>query len=116
MYEGLSSSDIADILNIDRADVRRWVRHMKDMIKARYDGSDERLDDILYKKGVGLYCEKRDSIYSSLRYVKSPEGVKLSDIIKLVMKDYTYSEIGEKVGMTAKSVKDFLDKCSAITI
>lgn len=116
LSEGMTSTKISEELGIDRHDVRRWVRHMKDTIKASYEGSETTLSDVLYSGDDKLYKEKKDAMFSSFRYVTSEEGVRLSDIIKLVMKDYTYSQIGEKVGMSADSVKTFLDKCGSILV
>ena len=130
--DGYSIRDTADNLGLEPSDVRKAVRRFSGVAKRRYDGTGQTLADLIYDNDCLEYYVSRNNedykikqrirsditedVLPALRYIKDSDGVKLSDVVKLVIKGYTYKGIAEKYGVTEVSIKEFLDRCSMIIV
>lgn len=115
MYQdGYNAIDISESLGVPLSDVRAVRSKMKNIFKRRCQGTGQPLADILYGDESVLE-ERKDELMGTLCYVREG-GIKLSDVVKLVISGYSYKGIGEKLGATEGFVKYFLDKCSSMIV
>jgi DNA-directed RNA polymerase specialized sigma24 family protein len=114
--EGYTAKEVCEELKISSTDVRAVKNNMFGIFKRRCSGSEETLADVLYGNEDAL-DDRKDEIIGTLSYVRDPScGIKLSDVIKLVIKGYTYDKIGTTLGVSSTSVRSFLDKYSSMVI
>lgn len=114
--EGYSLSDIALISEVDRVELRQRLQNIKRVYYNRCEGTSVQISDILY--GDDELRERKKEDLMSIAYMIRDEitGVRLSDVVRLVLRDYSYQRISERLNMSIYDIQRFLSKYEAVRI
>ena len=114
--DGYSVSDISEICHIDRGSIKQKLQDIRSIYFNRCEGTSMLISEILYGDDDTLDKWKSHLLLVSSHIIDEITGVKLSDIIKLVIKDYSYKGIGEKLNISESDVRRFLTECEGVRI
>ena len=114
--DGYSASEISRISNIEAGEVRKRLQDIKSLYLNRCEGTSMTISDILYGDEETLESKKSLLLSVTSRIVDDITGTKLSDIIKLVLKNHSYKSIGECLNISEFDVRRFLTKYEEVLI
>lgn len=108
LSEGYPVKDISAALGVSAADIRVVRTKFKDIFKNRSNGESKTLEDVLYGDEESLNARK-DELVSALYYIQE-DGMRLSDVVSMIIDGYSYKSISAKLKKTERSIKWFLDR------
>ena len=114
--EGYTPADISLISYIDRRDIKQKLQDIKKVYYNRCEGTSVLISEILYGDDTVREQRQNDLLSIASFIIDDITGVRLSDVIKLVLKDYSYQGISEKLNMSISDIKRFLSKYETIMI
>ena len=115
IYEGHSVQDISKKLNVKQKDIKKVVNEISGTFKRRYLGSDKTLEDFLFGDEHEM-MEHKDEIVAAVSYISDPSGVKLSDVVEMVLDGFSYDDISNTLGKDKLSIKGFLESCLSLIV
>ena len=96
--------------------MKKFLVGVHSILLSRLSGSERTLADILYGD-EDLVEEKLVNLKPAFKFVQDDEtGIKLSDVIRYVLKGYSYKQIGKTLGVEKDEVKRFLDRCQEMVV
>ena len=117
-YRGMGYSDsyTASKTGFRVSNMKKFLVGVHSILLSRLSGSERTLADILYGD-EDLVEESLTNLKLAFRFVQDDKtGIKLSDVIRYVMKGYSYKQIGKALGVEKDEVKRFLDKCQEMVV
>ena len=113
---GYSISDISSMSNLEKKDIKQRLQNIKNIYLNRCKGTSVQISDILYGDEDLREKRKSDLLSVASLIVDDVTGVRLVDIIKLVLNDYSYKAISDKLNISVCDVKRFLSKYEVVSI
>ena len=117
-YKGMGYSDsyTASKTGFRVSNMKKFLVGVHSILLSRLSGSERTLADILYGD-EDLVEEKLVNLKPAIKFVQDDEtGIKLSDVIRYVLKGYSYKQIGKTLGVEKDEVKRFLDRCQEMVV
>lgn len=114
LSEGYTVKDIKAELKVSAEDIRTIRTKFGNIYKRRSNGTGQTLADVLYGDEEVLES-RREELEGALYYIKE-DGIRLSDVIGLIIDGYSYKGISEKLKTTERSIKWFLDRHLSIIV
>ena len=112
---GYTVREVAKSIGSRPKDVKTLLSCMEEVVEVRRY-SDRTLADILYGDEDELE-RKRDKLTYILSYIMDDKyGIRLSDIVRLVIDGYSYRGIGEELGASKDVIKNILDRYQVMGI
>jgi DNA-directed RNA polymerase specialized sigma24 family protein len=108
LSDGYTAKEVSEELKVSAVDIRTVRTKFKNIFKHRSSGSEQTLGDVLYGDEESLEA-RREELSGVLWYIKE-DGMRLSDIVDMIIDGYSYKGISEKLKKTESSVKWFLDR------
>lgn len=113
---GYYDREIAKEVGIKAGEVKKILDNLYNVVSNRCK-TYRTLADILYGDEDELIRQK-DRLTKTLSYVKvdKKSGLKLSDVVTMVIDGATYSQIGKKYKVPERTVIDFLDRYQTMVV
>lgn len=114
--EGFNYKEIGEMYGVNSSKLSGMVKLFQGILENRIQDTGSPLEEILFNEELGYFTSHpKEDFLKALSFIEEKEyGIKLSDVVKMVLDDYSYTQIAEKFAVRCHTVQNFLEKCLPI--
>lgn len=117
--EGYTSSEVSGVTGVSEVKIKKIIKLLKEIISHRRNGSDKSLGDIIYYESQGWEenSKRKDFVLNvSALITDTQTKIKLSDIVKGVLKGWSYQRISESLNTEPSVIQETLSRYETIMV